>query len=173
MTDDAGTPAGTSASAPAGTSAGTGAAPAYRPPQQSVRGQLLDAAVVLVLIFVTLFATTYLTEAAETPSADPRPLAELPLTPGERVQYQKMIDSGTADLATIAAAVEANQASDDKYDIDVLALVGTALLLALYLAFVYRTSFREYREVVEEKFGPPASGHTSDRTSDTDTGRTP
>lgn len=151
MTDDAAAPTGTPT------------APAYRPPQQSVRGQLLDAVVVLALIFVTLFATTYLTEAAETPSADPRPLAELPLTPGERVQYQKMIDSGTADLETIAAAVEANQAGDDKYEIDVLALLGTALLLALYLGFVYRTSFREYREVIDEKFGP----------SDTDAGRTP
>ena len=157
MTDDATAPTG------------TGTAPAYRPPQQSVRGQLLDAVVVLALIFVTLFATTYLTEAAETPSVDPRPLAELPLTPGERVQYQKMIDSGTADLATIAAAVEANQASADKYEIDVLALLGTALLLAVYLGFVYRTSFREYREVIEEKFGP----RPSEGASDTDPGRTP
>ncbi|WP_433786329.1 hypothetical protein ACQPX6_06585 [Actinomycetospora sp. CA-101289] len=168
MTDDAVNPASPT---------GTGTAPAYRPPQQAVRGQLLDAVVVLVLIFVTLFATTYLTEAAETPSADPRPLAELPLTPGERVQYQKMIDSGTADLPTIAAAVEANQASADKYDIDVLALIGTALLLAVYLGFVYRTSFREYREVIEEKFGPrPPDGGSdtvSDTVSDRDTGRTP
>lgn len=160
MTGDAASPG--PSSPPTGTEPG---APAYRPPQQPVRGQLLDAFVVLALIFVTLFATTYLTEAAETPSADPRPLAELPLTPGERVQYQKMIDSGTADLATIAAAVEANQASADKYDIDVLALVGTAVLLVLYLGFVYRTSFREYREVIDEKFGP--------RPSDTDPGRTP
>lgn len=134
--------------------AGSADRPHYQPPQQSVRGQLLDAAVVLALIFVTLFATTYLTEAAETPSGDPRPLAELPLTPGERAQYQKMIDSGTADLATITASVEANQPSADKYDIDVLALVGTAVLLAVYLGFVYRVSFREYREVVDEKFGP-------------------
>ena len=147
------------------TPAGPGARAPYQPPQQSVRGQLLDAAVVLVLIFVTLFATTYLTEAAETPSGDPRPLAELPLTPGERVQYQKMIDSGTADLATIAASVEANQPSADKYDIDVLALLGTAALLAVYLGFVYRVSSREYREVIEEKFGP--------RELDREPGRTP
>lgn len=140
------------------------ARPPYRPPQQSVRGQLLDAAVVLALIFVTLFATTYLTEAAETPSGDPRPLAELPLTPGERVQYQKMIDSGTADLATITAGVEANQPSADKYDIDVLALLGTALLLAVYLGFVYRVSFREYREVIDEKFGPSELDRESGRT---------
>jgi len=167
VTGDAATPG--PSSAPGGTEAAT----AYRPPRQSVRGQLLDAFVVLALIFVTLFATTYLTEAAETPSADPRPLAELPLTPGERVQYQKMIDSGTADLPAITAAVEANQASADKYDIDVLALLGTAVLLAVYLGFVYRTSFREYREVIEEKFGPRASDRTSDRASDRDPGRTP
>ena len=117
---------------------------------------------------MTLFATTYLTEAARRPPPTPRtPLVgELPLTPGERVQYQKMIDSGTADLPTIAPAVEANQASPDKYDIDVLALLGTALLLAVYLGFVYRTSFREYREVIEEKFGPRPP-------RDADTGRTP
>ena len=33
-------------------------------------------------------------------------------------------------------------------------VVALAVLLALYLGFVYRVSFREYREVVEEKFGP-------------------
>ena len=66
-----------------------------------------------------------------------------------------MIDTGTADLPTITASVEANQAGSDKYSIDhLIALFGTAALLALYLGFVYRTSFREYREVIEEKFGP-------------------
>lgn len=139
----------------------------YEPPKQSVRGQLLDAVVVLALIFVTLFATTYLTEATDTTTTPARPLAELPLTPGEREQYQKMIDTGVADLETITAGVEANQPSEDKYTIDVLALVGTAVLLAAYLAFVYRVSFREYREVVEERFGARAPDHDgeSGRTS--------
>lgn len=130
---------------------------AYEPPRQSVRGQLLDAATVLVLIFATLFATTYLTvedTGDETGSGSVQQLSELPLTPGERAQYQKMIDSGTADLPTIAAGVRANEPSEDKYEINVLALVGTALLLAVYLGFVYRVSFREYREVIDEKFGP-------------------
>lgn len=131
---------------------------AYEPPKQSVRGQLLDAFVVLALIFVTLFGTTYLIESQDSGGGAARPLAELPITPGERVQYQKMIDTGVADLETISAGVEANQAGTDKYDIDVLALLGTAVLLALYLGFVYRVSFREYREVVEEKFGPSDVG---------------
>lgn len=151
------------------TADGGGAPPrtAYEPPQQSVGGQLLDAVVVLVLIFVTLFATTYITSAEDEATTDTRPLAELPLTPGERTQYQKMIDAGVADEETIAAGVEANQPADDKYEIDVLALLGTVVLLALYLGFVYRVSFREYREVVEERFGPAGPSR-----HDTDPGRT-
>ncbi|MEJ2860695.1 hypothetical protein [Actinomycetospora flava] len=139
------------------TAAGGGTAaprPVYEPPKQSVGGQLLDAVVVLVLIFVTLFATTYITSAEDETSTPARPLAEQPLTPGERTQYQKMIDAGVADEATLAAGVEANQPSGDKYEIDVLALLGTVVLLGLYLGFVYRVSYREYREVVEERFGP-------------------
>lgn len=129
----------------------------YEPPRQSLRGQLVDAAVILILIFATLFVTTYLTgdESEETTDAPQvQQVSDLPVTPGERVQYQKMIDTGTADLPTIAAGVAANQPDPDKYDIDVWALIGTAALLAVYLGFVYRVSFREYREVIEEKFGP-------------------
>jgi hypothetical protein len=132
--------------------------PAYEPPEQSRRGQLIDAATILVLIFATLFVTTYLaqgttTAPADAPSAE-RPVAELPVNPTEQAQYQRLIDSGTTDLATVNAAVEAHRDQSGKYDINPWALLGTAALLAAYLGFVYRTSFREYREVVEERFGP-------------------
>ena len=50
--------------------AGAGRRAAYEPPKQSVRGQLLDAFVVLVLIFVTLFGTTYLIESEDTGGGD-------------------------------------------------------------------------------------------------------
>lgn len=129
---------------------------AYRPPVQSRRGQLVDALTVLALIFATLFATTYLVQESGGSDAPPAPgsLAEVPVGDIERAQFQKLIDSGTTDLPTVAAVVDANQAGTDKYEISVPALLGTAALLAVYLAFVYRTSFREYREVIEEKFGP-------------------
>jgi hypothetical protein len=138
--------------------------PHYQPPTQSTRGQLLDAATVLVLIFATLFATTFFAQEAETAStatataAPARELADLPISAAEREQFQKVIDSGTTDLPAVVAAVDASQAGDDKYDFSVAALLGTAALLTLYLAFVYRTSFREYREVIEEKFGPREGG---------------
>lgn len=134
----------------------------YEPPVQSKRGQLLDAATVLVLIFATLFVTTFLIEDAETGTAatapESRTLEDLPLTEVEQAQYQKVIDSGTADLPAVVAAVDANRAGEDKYDVSVAALLGTAALLAVYLAFVYRTSFHEYREVIEERFGPREGG---------------
>lgn len=138
--------------------------PAYEPPEQSRRGQLIDAATILVLIFATLFVTTYFaqgatTAAADAPSAE-RPVAELPVNPAEREQYQRLIDSGTTDLAAVNAAVEATRNQSDKYAINPWALLGTAALLAAYLGYVYRTSFREYREVIEERFGPDTEGET-------------
>lgn len=131
----------------------------YEPPEQSRRDQLIDAATILVLIFATLFVTTYLgqdtttTAAADAPAAA-RPVAELPVNDTERAQYQRLIDSGTTDLAAVNAAVEATKNQEDKYDINLWALLGTAALLVVYLGFVYRTSFREYREVIDERFGP-------------------
>lgn len=134
----------------------------YEPPRQTVRGQLLDAATILVLIFATLFVTTFLTQAAEADAGagttETRKLEDLPITAAEREQFQKMIDSGTVDLQAVNSAVEANRAGSDKYDFSVAALLGTAALLAGYLAFVYRASFREYREVIDEKFGPRNGG---------------
>lgn len=126
----------------------------YEPPRQSLGGQLIDAATILVLIFATLFVTTYIIgDEEETAGPQVQQVSELPVTPGEAVQYQKMIDTGTADLPTISSGVAANQPDEDKYPIDVWALVGTALLLAVYLGFVYSVSFREYREVIDERFG--------------------
>lgn len=129
----------------------------YEPPEQSTRGQLIDAATILVLIFATLFVTTYFVQDTATTASSAeasRPVAAMPVNPTERAQYQELINSGTTDLATVNAAVDSTKDNPDKYKIDVLALVGTAALLAVYLGFVYRTSFKEYREVIEERFGP-------------------
>lgn len=132
----------------------------YEPPTQSRRGQLIDAGFVLALIFVTLFVTTFVTEIAgessgsSSDTAQTKPLRELPINNAEREQYRKLIDSGTTDLEAVNSSVAANRAGADKYEINVAALLGTVVLLGGYLAFVYRASFREYREVIEEKFGP-------------------
>lgn len=138
--------------------------PNYEPPKQSRRGQLIDAGFILALLFVTLFVTTFVTQL-ESGEGDTgagatktMPLEQLPITDTERQQYQKLIDSGTLDLATVNSSVAANKPDTSKYEFSVAALLGTVVLLGGYLAFVYRTSFREYREVIDEKFGPRDGG---------------
>lgn len=130
----------------------------YRPPQQSLRGQLVDAVVILALLFGTLFVTTYVAASqgggGAADDSEPRALSELPITEAERQQFRTLIDDETMDLAGVNAAVAANQASDDRYDFSVLALVVTVVVIVAYLVFVYRVSFKEYKEVIEEKFGP-------------------
>jgi hypothetical protein len=127
----------------------------------------VDAAILLVLLFVTLFVTTLVmqyeeaqAESAAAPVKTVR-LAELPITPAEREQYRKMIDAGVTTLPAVNTAVAENRAGSDKYDIDVGVLLGTVLLLTGYLGFVYRSSLREYREVIEEKYGPRYEGVSS------------
>lgn len=137
----------------------------YEPPRQSLRGQLVDAVFILALLFATLFVSTYVLSlqaggAAGGGGGQPRPVSELPISSAEKQQFQKMIDAGMVDLQAVNDSVAANRASVDKYAFSVLSLVVTAAIIVAYMAFVYRLSFKEYREVIEEKFGP---SETSER----------
>ena len=104
----------------------------YVPPKQSRRGQVFDSVFILALLFAVLFGVTYYSNSAATPSTSTvQPLAKLPITQVEREQYP----------------------------ISPLALVVTFGVIGAYLVFVYVMSFREYREVIRERFGPaPGSG---------------
>lgn len=137
-------------------SSGTPQAP-YEPPKQSMRGQFVDAVFILALVFGALFVTTYVAYGsggtASVGQEGVQPLSQLDLTTAERQQYEKMIDAGMTDEAGVNAAVATNNARIDKYDIAVVPLIAVFGILAAYLAFVYRASFREYRDVINEKFG--------------------
>lgn len=135
----------------------------YEPPRQSMRGQLIDAVFILVLLFVTLFASTYVLSlqgggAAGGAPPEPRPVSELPISSAEKQQFQKMVDAGMVDVATVNDSVQANRPNPTKYAFSVISLVVTAAIIVAYMAFVYRTSFKEYKEVIEEKFGPSEGG---------------
>lgn len=137
----------------------------YEPPRQSLRGQLVDAVFILVLLFATLFVSTYVLSlqavgGAGGDSAEPRPVSELPISSAEKQQFQKIIDAGMVDLQTVNDSVAANKPSADKYAFSALSLIVTAVIIVAYMAFVYRLSFKEYREVIEEKFGPSEGGRT-------------
>jgi hypothetical protein len=130
----------------------------YVPPKQGTRGQLFDSVFILALLFAVLFGVTYYSNAATAPSTSvAKPLAQLPLTPVERTQYQRAIDEGLVDLKGVNDQVAAStpKAGSKQYPISLLALLATFGVIAAYLLFVYLMSFREYREVIRERFGPP------------------
>jgi len=136
----------------------------YQPPSQSTRGQLLDALFILVLLFATLFATTYMvkTQAVDDPAgavvAKETPISQLPISEVEKQQFQKLLSSGKVDLQTVNASVAANRPNPDKYDFSLFSLIVTASLIIAYMAFVYAMSFKQYKEVIAEKFGSLEGG---------------
>ncbi|HEX6445224.1 MAG TPA: hypothetical protein VF053_09070 [Streptosporangiales bacterium] len=130
--------------------------------RQSGRSQFVDALVILVLLFVTLFATTLIVEktssSASTGATSGKSIDQLPLTGAERRQYHRMAAHGMVDRKAADEQVAANKPNDHQYPINPWLLLVTALLLAGYLGFVYRTSFKEYREVINQKFGARGEG---------------
>jgi hypothetical protein len=128
----------------------------YVPPKQSRRGQVFDSVFILLLLFAVLFGVTYYSNSSAAPSTSrAKPLSELPITPTERQQYQKAIDQDLVDLKGVNDQVAAStpKPGSEQYPISLVALVVTFGVIGAYLLFVYLMSFREYREVIRERFG--------------------
>jgi hypothetical protein len=127
----------------------------YQPPKQSARGQLVDSLIILVLLMVVLFGVTYFVQSSTSATeVKTKPISQLPITPTEQQQYKVAIDKGIVDLPTANQQVADNKQSSDKYPIAVGTLIITFGVIGLYLVFVYVMSFKQYREVIAEKFGP-------------------
>jgi hypothetical protein len=144
--------------------AGTGGA--YVPPKQSKRGQIFDSVFILALLFAVLFGVTYYSNAAAAPTtSETKPLAELPLTQAEQTQYQRAIDEDLVDLKGVNDQVAAStpKPGSEQYPISLLKLLATFGVIAGYLLFVYVMSFREYREVIRERFDLPSSPQSPSR----------
>jgi hypothetical protein len=120
---------------------------------------MADAAFLVALLFMTLFVTTYVfaDDAASggPASTEVTAIEELPISGAEKEQFREMAELEMVDDETVAASVEANSPSSERYSFSWVALAGTVLLALAYLVFVYAMSFKEYREVVKARFGPP------------------
>ena len=121
----------------------------YTPPEQQKAMQWFDIAVVVGAIFLALWFPLYMGWAGNSKVmevvADPT-WETLKQTPAQVEQWVKL---GFADAA---AAHDIIQNKWD-YTINWLQLILLTIALVGYFVFLFKASDKEYREVIDEKFG--------------------
>ncbi|MDQ0395434.1 hypothetical protein [Labrys monachus] len=121
--------------------------PPYRPPEQSMVGQVVDSAVLLVLVVASLFAPVYFGLAGggkiDLSFAD-KSWAGMGQTPLMQGIWEKL--GYTADTAAPVIA------SRFDYSFSWPMFLLTALVVLVYFGFLLRFSEKEYRDVIAERF---------------------
>lgn len=152
----------------------------YQPPEQSAAGQLFDSLFVVALVAATLLVSLYLTVLSAAPTAQAAAqtaaVAEAPVpaadsstnaVPATAVTAAPSADGLTAEQQKLKAERFTALGWDDakvaerkatiaakSYEIDWLMLLLTAIVVIAYFVFLVRTSDKELREVINERFGP-------------------
>jgi len=158
----------------------------YRPPEQSSAGQLFDSLFVVALVAATLLVCLYLTVLSAAPA--PEPAAQTAAVIAAPATEANAAAATAVAAATSTGAVTAEQQKlkterftalgwDDakvaerkatiaakSYEFDWLMLFLTAIVVIAYFVFLVRTSDKELREVINERFGP-STGTQSKETS--------
>ncbi|MCT7664612.1 hypothetical protein [Shinella kummerowiae] len=123
---------------------------AYKPPKQSLGGQIFDVLTLLVLTVGALYIPLYLglAGAAKTPAPIANPSWEaLGQNTNEQAQWAAL---GYTDPAAVNDMITARF----DYSFSWSALVIMAILVIGYFILVVRLSDKEYRDVIDERFGP-------------------
>ena len=160
----------------------------YRPPEQSSAGQLFDSLFVVALVAATLLVCLYLTVLSAAPTPEPAAqtavvtatpateagaseaaataVAAAPSTDGLSAEQQKLKTERFTALGWDEAKVAERKATiaAKSYEFDWLMLILTAIVVIAYFVFLVRTSDKELREVINERFGP-LTGTQSKETS--------
>jgi hypothetical protein len=122
---------------------------AYEPPRQGFLAQIIDVIVLLVLTIGALYIPLYLglAGAAKVPAPIENPTWEaLRQNPVEQQQWAAL---GITDPAAANDIVTARF----NYDFSWAALLVMAVLVLGYFILVVKLSDKEYREVIDERFG--------------------
>lgn len=120
----------------------------YTPPDQSKAMQFVDIAFLLVAIFLALWLPLKLGlagAAKEIDKIDNPTWESLQQTPAQVVQWEKL----GYDVSKAHDVIQ----NHFHYTIDWMELSVMALVLIGYFVFLFRASKREYRDVIDEKFG--------------------
>ncbi len=127
---------------------------AYKPPKQSLAGQIVDVVVLLVLTIGALYLPLYLglAGAAKTPNPIENPTWEaLGQNEVEQAQWAVL---GYPDPASANEIITARF----DYTFSWAALVVMVVAVVGYFLLVVRLSDKEYRQVIDERFGKNGKG---------------
>lgn len=122
----------------------------YEPPEQSGFGQFFDSIFLLVLVYASLLIPVVMGLTASAIGGEAAKMdgeitwERLGQNPTMQGQWEKL------GFDPESAAEIINSKFD--YSIDPVTLIITALVIFGYFFFVVRTSDKEYREVIAEKF---------------------
>jgi hypothetical protein len=122
---------------------------AYQPPKQSLAGQVVDVVVLLILTVGALYLPLYmgLAGAAKTPAPIENPTWEaLGQNEVEQAQWAVL---GFPDAASANEIITARF----DYTFSWTALIVMVVAVVGYFILVVRLSDKEYREVIDERFG--------------------
>lgn len=122
---------------------------AYQPPKQSLAAQIFDVITLLVLTVGALYLPLYLglAGAAKTPAPIANPTWEaLGQNTTEQAQWAAL---GITDPAAANDIITARF----DYSFSWAALAVMAVLVIGYFVLVVRLSDKEYRQVIDERFG--------------------
>jgi hypothetical protein len=122
---------------------------AYQPPKQSLAGQIVDVITLLVLTVGALYVPLYLglAGAAKTPAPIANPTWEaFGQNATEQAQWAAL---GITDPAAANDIITARF----DYSFSWAALITMIVLVIGYFVLVVRLSDKEYRDVIDERFG--------------------
>ena len=122
---------------------------AYQPPKQGLVAQVVDVFVLLVMTVGALYVPLYLglAGAAKTPA------------PIENPTWEALGQNATEQQQWAALGITDPAAANDMitarfdYSFSWMALIVMTVLVVGYFVLVVRLSDREYRDVIEERFG--------------------
>jgi hypothetical protein len=129
----------------------------YRPPRQGTAGVVFDSLLMLVLVFGALKAPTWIAEwrASHQPAAEEAASTEeaTPAVTWEQLGQNAAMQAGWEKLGKDPAAAKAIIDNKFDYSIDGVKLVSVAALLVFYFWYMLSTSAKQYRDVIDERFG--------------------
>lgn len=120
----------------------------YEPPTQSKGGQFFDSIFLLILVYATLFAPLVLgltgggTKVMEVAEKSWEALGQ---NETMQAQWEKLGYTPETAAEIITTRFD--------YTVDPVNVLITAVVIIGYFVFLVRTSEKEYREVIAEKFG--------------------